>query len=216
MHAYCILLPSETDDSRFNSREKHMLTDSVQPYNKPIIDLACSVCTVKYQTSVFCMVTSLLCRSVHTKKTSVWYSISQYRPHTRLKLLTFENGCITSTGRHHGWCWAEKFWKFGVTRFLYLFLQGPTHKRQNKSLVHQKYADFVGFSCHWCDWTEIQLKFLHRPNFTVWSNQWPFLWYQTGGGGEGLRLHEVANDKQGEGIRFCLICFWCQNCSYCL
>ena len=29
--------------------------DSVQPYNKPIIDLACSVCTVKYQTSVFCM-----------------------------------------------------------------------------------------------------------------------------------------------------------------
>jgi hypothetical protein len=35
--------------------KKHMLTDSVQPYNKPIIDLACSVCTVKYQTSVFCM-----------------------------------------------------------------------------------------------------------------------------------------------------------------
>ena len=24
-------------------------------YNKPIIDLACSVCTGKYQTSVFCM-----------------------------------------------------------------------------------------------------------------------------------------------------------------
>jgi hypothetical protein len=45
MHAYHILLPSETDDSRFNSREKHMLTDSVQPYNKPIIDLACSICT---------------------------------------------------------------------------------------------------------------------------------------------------------------------------
>jgi hypothetical protein len=58
MHAYRVLLPSETDDSRFNSREKHiehMLTDSVQPYNKPIIDLAYSVCTVKYQTSVFCM-----------------------------------------------------------------------------------------------------------------------------------------------------------------
>ena len=55
MHAYRILLPNETDDSLFNSREKHMLTDSVQPYNKPIIDLACSVCTVKYQTSVFCM-----------------------------------------------------------------------------------------------------------------------------------------------------------------
>jgi hypothetical protein len=56
MHAYRILLPtSETDDNRFNSREKHMLTDSVQTYNKPIIDLACSVCTVKYQTSVFCL-----------------------------------------------------------------------------------------------------------------------------------------------------------------
>jgi hypothetical protein len=55
MHAYRILLQSETDDSRFNLQEKHMLTDSVQPYNKPIIDLACSVCTVKYQTSVFCM-----------------------------------------------------------------------------------------------------------------------------------------------------------------
>jgi hypothetical protein len=40
MHAYRILLPSETDDSRFNSHEKHMLTDSVKPYNKPIIDLA--------------------------------------------------------------------------------------------------------------------------------------------------------------------------------
>jgi hypothetical protein len=50
MHAYRILLPSETDYSQFNSREKHVLTDSIQPYNKPIIDLA-----VKYQTSVFCM-----------------------------------------------------------------------------------------------------------------------------------------------------------------
>ena len=67
MHAYRILLPSETDDSRFNSREKHMLTDSVQPYNKPIINLACSVCTGKYQTSVFAW-SSLLHRSVDTKK----------------------------------------------------------------------------------------------------------------------------------------------------
>ena len=71
MHAYRILLPSETDCSRFNSREKHMLTDSVQPYNKPIIDLACLVCTVKYQTSVF----------LHTKKPRS--DISQYRPHAR-------------------------------------------------------------------------------------------------------------------------------------
>jgi hypothetical protein len=54
MHAYrTLLVPCETHDSRFNSREKHMLT--VQLYNKPIIDLACSVCTVEYQTSVFCM-----------------------------------------------------------------------------------------------------------------------------------------------------------------
>ena len=53
MHACRILLPGETDDSRFDSREKHMLIDSVQSYIKLIIDLACSVCTVKYQTSVF-------------------------------------------------------------------------------------------------------------------------------------------------------------------
>jgi hypothetical protein len=72
---------SETDDSRFNLCEKHMLTDSVQPYNKPIIDLACSVCTVKYQTSVFLAWTSLLCRSIHTKKPRS--DISQYRPHAR-------------------------------------------------------------------------------------------------------------------------------------
>jgi hypothetical protein len=80
MHAYRILLPSETDDSRFNTREKRMLTDSVKPYNKPIIDLACSVCTVKYQTSFFAW-TSLLRRSVHTKKPRS--DISQYRPHSR-------------------------------------------------------------------------------------------------------------------------------------
>jgi hypothetical protein len=36
-----------------------LLTDSVQPNNKPIIDLACSVCTVKYQTSVFCILKNL-------------------------------------------------------------------------------------------------------------------------------------------------------------
>ena len=48
MHAYRILLPSEIDDSRFISREKHVLTDPVEPYNKSIIDLACSVCTMKY------------------------------------------------------------------------------------------------------------------------------------------------------------------------
>jgi hypothetical protein len=80
MHAYRILLPSETDDSRFNSREKHILTDSVQPYNKPIIDLACSVCTVEYQTLFFAW-TSLLRRSVHTKKPRS--DISQYRPQAR-------------------------------------------------------------------------------------------------------------------------------------
>ena len=58
------LLPSETDDSRFNSREKHMLT---LLYNKPIIDLDCSVCTVKYQT-------------ILKKPRS---DISQCRPHAR-------------------------------------------------------------------------------------------------------------------------------------
>jgi hypothetical protein len=74
MHAYRILLPSETDDSRFNSREKHMLTDSYQTD----FALACSVCTVKYQTSVFCM--DLVARSILKKPLS---DISQYRPHAR-------------------------------------------------------------------------------------------------------------------------------------
>ncbi len=36
-------------------RAKTICSDSVQPYNKPTIDLAGSVYTVKYQTSVFCM-----------------------------------------------------------------------------------------------------------------------------------------------------------------
>ena len=48
MYVYRMLLPSETDDSRFNSCENHILTDSIQPYNKRSSDLACSVRTVKY------------------------------------------------------------------------------------------------------------------------------------------------------------------------
>jgi hypothetical protein len=69
-----VSIPSENDDSRFNSREKHMLT--VQPYTKPIIDLACSVCTVKYQTTVFCM--DLAPSSLGPRS-----DISQYRPHAQ-------------------------------------------------------------------------------------------------------------------------------------
>jgi hypothetical protein len=79
MHAYRILLPSKTD---FNSREQHMLTDSVQAYNKPIIDLACSVTSVLWNIRpLFFAWTSLLRRSVHTKKTRS--DISQYRSHAR-------------------------------------------------------------------------------------------------------------------------------------
>ncbi len=67
-----------------------MLIDSVQPYNKPIIDLACSVCTVKYQTSVFCMdlPRSFVARSILKPRSD----ISQYRPQARsisLSLLQF-------------------------------------------------------------------------------------------------------------------------------
>ena len=76
MHAYRILLPSETDDSRFNSCEKHMLTDLVQPYNKSIIDLAW---------------TSLLRRLVHTKKPRS--DISQYRPQARSISLYYHRCC---------------------------------------------------------------------------------------------------------------------------
>jgi hypothetical protein len=47
---------SETDDSRFNSREKHMLkTQFSHIYDKRIIDFTCSVCTVKYQVSFFAL-----------------------------------------------------------------------------------------------------------------------------------------------------------------
>jgi hypothetical protein len=60
---------------------------------------------------------------------------------------TTENGCITFTG-------CSPFenlesldrLKWHFQSFLYLFSQGPTRKRQNKSLVRQKHAaDFVGF-----------------------------------------------------------------------
>jgi hypothetical protein len=46
----------------------------------------------------------------------------------------------------------RKFRKSGVSidglkwHFQSFLLQGSTRKRQNKSLVHQKYADFAGFS----------------------------------------------------------------------
>ena len=59
-YVYRIMLPSETGDSRFNSREKHMLKFSSTQFSYIInslqfIDLTCSVCSVKYQTSVFCI-----------------------------------------------------------------------------------------------------------------------------------------------------------------
>ena len=60
-------------------RAKSICSDSVQPYNKPIIDLACSVCTVKYQTSVFCMDLAPSSLGPYTKKPRS--DISQYRPH---------------------------------------------------------------------------------------------------------------------------------------
>ena len=79
MHAYRILIPSEThDDSRFDSREKHMLTDSVQPYNKPIIDLACSVCTADIRPLFFAWT-----KKPYTKKPLSDISLVGYRPHAR-------------------------------------------------------------------------------------------------------------------------------------
>ena len=59
MHATVYCYPVKLTIARFTLREKHLLTDSVQSDNKPIIDLACSVCTVKYQTSVFCILKNL-------------------------------------------------------------------------------------------------------------------------------------------------------------
>jgi hypothetical protein len=64
--------------------------------------------------------------------------------------------------------------KWHFRSFLYLFSQGPTHKRQNKSLVHQKYADLVGFSWKCADRNSAKIfargtRSPRRPNFTVWS-----------------------------------------------
>jgi hypothetical protein len=61
--------------------------------------------------------------------------------------------------------------------------QDPTHKRQNISLVHQKYADFVGFSWKCADRNSAKIsargtRSPRRPNFTVWSEYLPvFLIY---------------------------------------
>jgi hypothetical protein len=52
---YCYPVKLTIADLIARKAYTHRVTDSVQPYNKPIIDLACLVCTVKYQTSVFCM-----------------------------------------------------------------------------------------------------------------------------------------------------------------
>jgi hypothetical protein len=83
MHVYRILLPSETDDSRFNSREKHMLTESQTQFSHTINRLLTSlVRSVLWNIRpLFFAWTSLLRRSVHTKKPRS--DISQYRPHAR-------------------------------------------------------------------------------------------------------------------------------------
>jgi hypothetical protein len=95
---------------------------------------------------------------------------------------TFENGCITSTMTTESWCHpcrVEKSldrMKWHFQSFLYPFSKGPTRKRQNKSvsLVHQKNADFVGFSWKCANQQKFSYNFctgMHskRPNFTVWE-----------------------------------------------
>ncbi len=69
IHAYRILLPSETDDSRFNSREKHMLICSQTQFSHIINRLLTSlVRSVLWNIRpLFFAWTSLLRRSVHTK-----------------------------------------------------------------------------------------------------------------------------------------------------
>jgi hypothetical protein len=60
----------------------------------------------------------------------------------------------------------RKFRKFGdglKWHFQCFLSQGPTSKRQNKSLFHQKYADFEDFLEN--TRTEIQLKFLRGDAF---------------------------------------------------
>ena len=76
MHGYRILLPSETDDSRFNSREKHMLADSVQPYiiNRLLTSLV---------RSVLWNIRPLIFAWTERRTKKPWSDISQYRPHAR-------------------------------------------------------------------------------------------------------------------------------------
>ena len=56
-----------------------------EPYNKQFIDLACSVCTVKYRTLV--LFSTDLARSVRTNYKKPQSDISRYRSHARSIIL---------------------------------------------------------------------------------------------------------------------------------
>ena len=73
-----------------------MLTDSTQPYNKRIIDFACSVWTVKYQTSVFLHWPRLL-------KISVWYFTVQTPRSVNNPLLLFPKSPKDITVSYESW-----------------------------------------------------------------------------------------------------------------
>ena len=155
MHAYRTLLPSEADDSRFNSREKHTLTDSVQaqPYNKPIIDLACSVCTVKYQTSV----------SILKKLGLIFHSIQTSRSVNKPLLLYGWDKCRTLIGWLPVWkkssCPLKKF----ILPAQEIYLARSWKHCTNKILKETKV--YYAIQC--------RRKTLSEWVLLSWRNKWP-------------------------------------------
>jgi hypothetical protein len=120
-----------------HSREKHMLTDSVQSYNKPIIDLACSVSTVKYQTSVFWM--DLAPSSLGKKPRS---DISQYRPHAHSvnKPLLFSANCNFITSIYH---LSDDEYIFPANRFIWNIGRVKLHNDNNIQNIYRSENVFL-------------------------------------------------------------------------
>ncbi len=73
--------------------KKHMLTDSVQPYNKPIIDLACSVC-MYCEISDICFLhgpRSFVARSILKNLGLIFHSITVQTSRSVNKPLLYNN-----------------------------------------------------------------------------------------------------------------------------
>jgi hypothetical protein len=90
MHAYRTLLPSETDDSRFNSRAEKHIAHRLSSANSHIINRLLTSLVRSVLWNIRPLFSSL--GSIYTKKPRS--DISQYRPHARSKTLYYF-GCIS-------------------------------------------------------------------------------------------------------------------------